>query len=556
MRLLGFFIRCSKNINYSRTVLVGAIVAGMVGGAANTAVLIVINSTLAARNRSSLRLVLAFVILCIVVGVSKFAAQALLVRFSTGTVAELRVSLSRQVVRSPLRKLEQVGPHRLLAVLTEDVASVASTLGDIPNLCINIVIVAGCLAYMAWLSWMLFLLVITTVFLAMFTYSLLVRRSIGYLERARSEVNLLIKNFRALVDGNKELQLHRERRLDFLERGIKQTAHRVANHRVASTTTYAVAEIWGETLIFVSIGLLLFAFSSFRDANTVTLTGFVIAFLYMVTPLQSILNTAPQIGQADVGIRSIEQLRSELVSSDSDLKSEPDTRALKWSKLELSGVVHTYFREKENTKFTLGPIHLAITPGSLIFVTGGNGSGKTTLVKVLTGLYLPEAGEVRLDGNQVNSSNIENYRQLFSVVFADFYLFDELHGLCNYQSRSKKYLSLLQLDNKVTISNGKFSTVDLSQGQRKRLALLIAYLEDRPIYVFDEWAADQDPLFREVFYHQLLPDLKARNKTVIIVSHDDRYYHVADRLIKLDYGLVQSDEILRSVALHTGTNSR
>jgi putative ATP-binding cassette transporter len=142
------------------------------------------------------------------------------------------------------------------------------------------------------------------------------------------------------------------------------------------------------------------------------------------------------------------------------------------------------------------------------------------------------------------------------VVFADFYLFDELHGLCNYQSRSKKYLSLLQLDNKVTISNGKFSTVDLSQGQRKRLALLIAYLEDRPIYVFDEWAADQDPLFREVFYHQLLPDLKARNKTVIIVSHDDRYYHVADRLIKLDYGLVQSDEILRSVALHTGTNSR
>jgi putative ATP-binding cassette transporter len=515
MRLLSFFTRCSNNINYSRTILVGAIVAGILGGAANSAVLVVINSTLAARNRSSLRLIVAFAILCVVVAISKFVAQVLLIRFSTGAVAELRVNLSRQVVRSPLRKLEEIGPHRLLAVFTEDIPNVSATLGEIPNLCINIVIVVGCLTYMAWLSWMLFLLVITTVLVAMFTYNLLVQRSIGYLERARSEVNLLMKNFRALVDGNKELQLHRDRRLDFLERGIEQTAYRVAKNRVASTTTYAVAEGWGETLIFVVIGLLLFAFSSFRDANTLTLTGFVIAFLYMMTPLQFVLNTAPQIGQADVGIRSIEQLRSELVTPSSGLESGAGTQPAKWSRLELSGVTHTYFREQENTKFTLGPIHLAIEPGSLIFVTGGNGSGKTTLVKVLTGLYLPETGDVRLDGEPITSSNIDQYRQLFSVVFADFYLFDELHGL-----------------------------------------LLIAYLEDRPIYVFDEWAADQDPLFREVFYHQLLPDLKARGKTVIIVSHDDRYYHVADRLIKLDYGLVQSDEILDPIVVHTGTNGR
>jgi len=550
MRLLSFFTRCSKNIHYSRTILVGAILAGILGGAANSAVLVVINSTLAAGNRSSLRLVLAFLVLCIVLAVSKLLAQTLLVRFSAGAVAELRVSLSRQVIQSPLRKLEEIGPHRLLAVLTEDVPNVAGTLGQIPNLCINIVIVIGCLTYMAWLSWVLFLLVITTVLLAMVTYNFLVQRSIGYLERARSEVNLLMKNFRALIDGNKELQLHRERRLDFLERGIEQTAYRVATNRVASTTTYAIAEAWGETLIFVVIGLLLFAFSSFRDANTVTLTGFVIAFLYMVTPLQFVLNTFPQIGQADVGIRSIEQLRRELVTSEARLETALDPRTPTWKTLELAGVTHTYFREKENTRFMLGPIHLAIEPGSLVFVTGGNGSGKTTLVKVLTGLYQAETGEVRLDGEPVGSGNIEQYRQLFSAVFSDFYLFDELHGLRNHEPVSQKYLALLQLDHKVSINEGKLSTLDLSQGQRKRLALLTAYLEDRPIYVFDEWAADQDPSFREVFYHQLLPDLKARGKTVIIVSHDDRYYHVADRLIKLDYGIVQSDEVLHPVAMH------
>jgi putative ATP-binding cassette transporter len=556
MRLVSFFARCSKNIHYSRTILVAAIVAGILGGAANSAVLVVINSALAAHNRSNLRLILVFLALCVVLAASKFLAQALLVRFSTGAVAELRITLSRLVVQSPLRRLEEIGPHRLLTVLTEDVPNVAGTLGEIPNLCINIVIVMGCLTYMAWLSWVLFLLVIATVVLAMFTYNLLVQRSIRYLERTRAEMNLLMKNFRALIDGNKELQLHRERRLDFLDRGIEQTAYRVATNRVASTTTYAMAEAWGETLIFVVIGLLLFAFSSFRQADTVTLTGFVIAFLYMVNPLQFVLNTFPQIGQADVGIRSIEELRRQLATSESALQIVGSSRPPTWNSIELCGITHTYFREKENTKFTLGPIDLTIEPGSLIFITGGNGSGKTTLVKVLTGLYQSEMGEVRLDGEPVTPSNVEHYRQLFSVVFSDFCLFDELHGLRNPEAESKKYLSLLQLDHKVSITEGKLSTVDLSQGQRKRLALLTAYLEDRPIYVFDEWAADQDPLFREVFYHQLLPELKSRGKTVIIVSHDDRYYHVADRLIKLDYGVVQGDEVLQPVEVHTGTDGR
>jgi putative ATP-binding cassette transporter len=91
------------------------------------------------------------------------------------------------------------------------------------------------------------------------------------------------------------------------------------------------------------------------------------------------------------------------------------------------------------------------------------------------------------------------------------------------------------------VREGAFSTLALSQGQRKRLALLTAYLEDRPIYLFDEWAADQDPQFKEIFYHHLLPELRARNKTVLVITHDDRYYDVADRLIKLDYGKLVYD---------------
>jgi putative pyoverdin transport system ATP-binding/permease protein len=179
----------------------------------------------------------------------------------------------------------------------------------------------------------------------------------------------------------------------------------------------------------------------------------------------------------------------------------------------------------------------------MVFVIGGNGSGKKTFAKLLLGLYGPEGGAIRLDGQEITDDARDNYRQLFSAVHADFYLFERMLGLesAELDANAGKFLERLHLSDKVKVENNVLSTTELSQGQRKRLALLTAYLEDRLIYVFDEWAADQDPLFKEVFYHQLLPDLKARGKTIVVISHDDRFYHVGDRVIKLEYGQVVSD---------------
>jgi putative pyoverdin transport system ATP-binding/permease protein len=129
------------------------------------------------------------------------------------------------------------------------------------------------------------------------------------------------------------------------------------------------------------------------------------------------------------------------------------------------------------------------------------------------------------------------------VVFSDFHLFESLLGLegPELDERAREYIGQLKLTPKIEVKDGALSTLDLSQGQRKRLALLTAYLEDRPVYLFDEWAADQDPLFKEVFYYQLLPELKAKGKTIVVISHDDHYYHVADRIVKLEYGAVEYD---------------
>jgi putative pyoverdin transport system ATP-binding/permease protein len=181
--------------------------------------------------------------------------------------------------------------------------------------------------------------------------------------------------------------------------------------------------------------------------------------------------------------------------------------------------------------------------GELVFLTGGNGSGKTTLAKILMGLYEPEAGQIRIDGKTITAETRDDYRQIFSVVFFDFYLFENLYGLDqqDVETRAPDYLNQLQLSHKVQINNGKLSGIELSQGQRKRLALLAAYLEERSFYVFDEWAADQDPAFKQIFYHRILPELKLRQKTVLVISHDDRYYGVADRLIRLENGQIEWD---------------
>jgi len=273
------------------------------------------------------------------------------------------------------------------------------------------------------------------------------------------------------------------------------------------------------------------------------LTGYTLTIMYMMGPLEFVLNLIPNLTHANVAMKAIDTLTTSLDEQPvAEAATNSETNP-SWNLLELSGIQHAYRRENEEAEFSLGPIDLSIRSGELVFITGGNGSGKTTLAKLLVGLYIPQQGEIRLDGQPITDERRDNYRQLFSVVFSDFYLFENLLGLSdfNIDTRAQDYLKKLELDRCVEIKDRTLSTLDLSQGQRKRLALLTAYLEDRPIYLFDEWAADQDPQFKEIFYFELLGRLKAAGKTAIVISHDDRYYHVADRVIKLNYGLIEFD---------------
>jgi putative ATP-binding cassette transporter len=520
------------------------ILGGVISGAASIGVLALISSALTNLDRWSSVHVIAFVMLCLIVPVSKVASEITLGWLGQATIYELRLRLSRQILNAPLRNLEKLGAHRLLAALTSDVLSLANSLQALPMFCINLAIVIGCLVFLGWLSPTVLLFVLGFLVFGVVSYQWAISRAMRYLRVAREHEDALFKQFRALTDGAKELKLHRRRRLSFLSSFLDRTAEALRHSNVRGNAVLSIAGSWGQLFFFAVIGAFIFVVPLVTRVSPATLTGSTLAILFLMGPFASLMNGVGVLGRASIALQKIEDLGLSLSrASENDVSIALDVK-FEFERLELIGVTHNYHRENEAHDFILGPLDLSFAAGDLVFVVGGNGSGKTTFAKLLAGLYLPETGELRLNDERVSETNREFYRQFFAVVFSDFFLFDNLLGLLEVKldARAGDYLEQLQLQHKVGVKDGKLSTTELSQGQRKRLALLTAYLEDRPIYVFDEWAADQDPLFKTIFYEQLLLDLKARGKTVLVITHDDRYYHIADRIIKLDDGKVVFDQ--------------
>ncbi|MEP0871722.1 cyclic peptide export ABC transporter [Trichocoleus desertorum AS-A10] len=523
-----------------------AMLTGLLGGASSTGLIALTNTSLTSQNPPTAALMRNFAGLGLVLLLTTIASQILLARLAQGSIFELRLLLSRQILASPLRQLEALGASRLLATLTDDIQSVANALFSFPVLCIDIAILVSCLTYLAWLSLSVFGLMMLVLAIVIASLQVIISRARKALSLARKEQDNLLHHFQAIIAGIKELKLHYQRRQSFLTEDLYVTATAARDHNVAGMTTFAIAGGYGLLATFLIIGLLLFALPRFISTSPEILSGYALVALYLMLPFQGILGVIPVLSRATVALDAIQALGLALAEHATETTAiAPPPPNPAWQQLDLVDVTHAYRGEREEDGFTLGPLTLSFHPGEVVFLVGGNGSGKSTLAKLITGLYSPEAGELQLDGQPITDANREWYRQHFSVVFADFYLFDRLLGLgdrSDLDPQAKEYLSQLHLDHKVRVQDGTLSTTTLSQGQRKRLALLTAYLEDRPIYLFDEWASDQDPIFKEIFYTQLLPELKQRGKAVLVISHDDHYFHLGDRIVKLDYGKLEYDK--------------
>jgi putative ATP-binding cassette transporter len=467
------------------------------------------------------------------------ASRWIVLRLSTRSFSRLQIDLSRRLLAAPLSTVESMGSGRVYGILTSDIATITELVAALPPSIISLATTIAVLWYILWLSPKLFACTMGAVAVGAGVQLVLGSRGNQNHRRARVEQDVLFGHYAALTGGTKELRINVERRTNFLAERLEPTVQRMSELRAQAIMNGATISALFGMLLDLILGGVVFLGVRLRLADNPTVQAYTVALLFVNLPMLTVLYTLPVIQRVSVVIKRITDLGVSLSSSQPLPDQAPRARPFEGA-MELTQVTHTYRAERDDRPFILGPIDLQIRAGEMIFVVGGNGSGKTTMAKIIAGLYPPERGTLRLAGQEVDDNNRMWYQQHISAVFADFHLFENVLGrgesVSEVDARAQRYLQLLQLDRKVQLQNGVFSTVNLSQGQRKRLALLSAYMEDRPIYLFDEWASDQDPLFKEIFYRQLLPELKAAGKTLIVITHDDSYFGVADRVIRLESG--------------------
>jgi putative ATP-binding cassette transporter len=479
-----------------------------------------------------------FLALCLLQFVSKSYSQICLVHSTQAASAGLRLDLSRKILATSLKQQRELGKPALFVILTKDIEILIAAFQGVPAAFGNVIVISTCLAYMAWLSWQMFVVFAVCLCVGVFGYHLAQKAPIEQMKIVRQNMDKLYAHFRNLIEGSKELKLNEMRGRLFVDTVLAPSTEEYRQSYTKGMRGFIFVVNTGTVSFLLVIGMSLFVLPHWLPQPASVLTTCTIILLYLANPISEIIQMIPSMGLAAISLKRIEQLEGSLGDDHPEPAGAPHFSQELPLRLELRGVCHQYPSATDNSQFMLGPIDLTIHQGESIFIVGGNGSGKTTLAMLLLGLFEPEVGCILLNGEPITLANAAAYRQHFSAVFSDFHLFEQLliADQDNLSDRASHYVNRFNMAHKVKVDDGKFSTIDLSTGQRKRLALVSSYLEDRPVYLFDEWAADQDPVFKKVFYTELLPELQSRGKTVIVITHDDSYFGFADRIIKLQDG--------------------
>jgi multidrug/microcin transport system ATP-binding/permease protein len=463
-------------------------------------------------------------------------AQLAMSRLGHRLVFDLRRTLVKRVLDTPIERLEQLGSARLLASLNSDTAQLTAAVVALPALVYGVAINLGGLGYLAWLSPALFLATAAWMALAVGVAWVLMRRTHGEVGRARDAEDRLVADYQAVIDGRKELALNRARARRVYEDELEPDLRANRDHEIRADAYNGINDNWVNVMALGAIGLVFFVAGGLGRADTASAATFALGILYLRASLANVVTAIPALIGGAVALGKVESLALADYRAGFD---RPGDGLARWRTLALEGVTYRYPGAAGEPGFEVGPVDLTLERGEVLFVAGGNGSGKSTLARLLTGLYQPGAGQIRVDGQVVDPSGVGPYRRLFAGVFSDFHLFCHLLGDDGQPAGEgdvRRWLDMLGMSAKAAVGGGRLLDTRLSHGQRKRLALLLAILEGRSILVLDEWAADQDPAFRRVFYDDVLPALRAAGRTVVAITHDDRYFDRADRLLKMESG--------------------
>lgn len=510
----------------------------LVSGLLGIGVLAFINSYLLQSGENTLQGVMwQFALLLVIYLAAATFAQIQLSKLGHQFVFELRTQLLKRIMDSHDAQIQLTGKPKLLASLSNDIRSVSMAFARLPELVQGILFTLGCSAYLIWLSPKLFVVTALILFIMILGSNYVVKRVYKSFKAMRGYEDELYTHYETSLDGHKELKLNRYRAERFYREDFTVAAEQNRNYAIRADSYHAFAINWGNTLMLAAVGIIFYLsiyhhWASLADAATITMT-----VLFMRSPLSQAIGAFPMLMNSQVALNALNDLG--LTDYQSGFHSSA-TLPQNWQTIRLDNITYAY-PEQGGQHFALQPVNLTLRRHETVFLIGGNGSGKSTLSMVLAGLYTPSSGKMFVDDIEITEANRSAYRQLFASVFTDFHLFEKLVGDKGEDISAAmiaEWLGHLNLSEKVKIEKSRILNSKLSQGQKKRLGLLAAALENRSMLILDEWAADQDPQFRRVFYEHLLPLLQQQGYTVFAISHDDKYFHHAERIISMKQGVL------------------
>ena len=509
---------------------------GLISGGLSAAIMPFINSALSDLsepeiNYSKLGLFLLLILLLVV---TQRVFAKFLINITQRMIYKIRLDIVEKIRMSNYFSFEKIGKEKIYASITRDATMVSHSAADIVYATTSAITVIFCLAYLAYLSWIGFIATLGATLLGMSVYWIRRKSVSKVLSDARGKETVFFKYINELLDGFKEVKVDQSKNDDLFDNHIKKISYETRDLTAKGIIKYLDNSLVGQVFFMMLIGFVIFVLPKLTNEPS-DIISYIFVVLYIIGPIEGIMTVIPGITQANISLAHIEEINQQADSIIEEMEaSENKDIVNSFEELSLSNIEFDYATGKEEN-FGVGPIDIKVKKGELVFIAGGNGSGKTTLFKLLTGLYKPTRGSILVNGKIL--SDLE-YRQLFSPIYSDFHLFEKLYGYQNKVDETKieELIKLMGLEEKVNFTDFGFSSTSLSTGQRKRLALISALIEDKPILVLDEWAADQDPQFRKFFYHQILPDLKKKGTTIIAITHDDNYFDMADRLYKMAEG--------------------
>ncbi|MDP2903907.1 MAG: cyclic peptide export ABC transporter [Methylovulum sp.] len=512
----------------------------LVSGLANGYLLMIINNAAESVNKSDevqlSNFILFFADLMLLLYTKQYSLKQATI-IAENAINRVRMRVTDKLRRTELLFIETTGHADIYTSITQDASLISESAIIMINACQQVMVVVICLIYIAWLSVPGFIVTVSVLGLSVLMYLYNSRHINNRLHEAAKKESEFFNGINSILMGFKEIKINVKKN-EALFTHIETISQEAKDIKVATGLNFVIDLMFAQTSFFILCAGIIFVLPVLSPTYVGQVVGITVAVLFLFGPLSMVVGALPMFERANVAVENLYRLEEE-IDEFSKPEQNIDIQVPDFESLELEKITFHYQQQSEGSVFGVGPINLKINKGDILFIVGGNGSGKSTLVKLLTGLYYPLSGNMYINNKPLEADAYVHYRELFSTIFADFHLFEHLYGVEDVdQKRVDNLLKTMELEKKTTFKNNRFSNTDLSTGQKKRLAYIASVLEDKQIYVFDEWAADQDPEFRKYFYEVLLKDLKSKGKTVIAVSHDDRYFSSADKIIKLEYGSI------------------